>query len=174
MGKRYTKTGDKGKTSLLDGTVVSKHDIRVEAYGTIDELSSFIGMLRGQILEKKHIDSLLLIQEKLFTMGSILAANNNIDLKKTNLIITNDDVVFLEKEIDTMNETLEKLTAFIIPGGHSVVSYSHICRSITRRAERIVVALNEQSKVDSIIIQFLNRLSDYFFTLSRWAEKEYK
>ncbi len=174
MGKIYTKTGDKGKTSLLDGTIVSKHDIRVEAYGTVDELSSFIGMLRGQILDKKHLDSLLFIQEKLFTMGSILAANNNIDLEKKNLIITNDDVIFLEKEIDAMDETLEKLTAFIIPGGHPIVSYSHICRSITRRAERIVLALNEQSKVDSFIIQFLNRLSDYFFTLSRWAEKEYK
>jgi len=174
MSKVYTKKGDKGKTSLFDGTIVSKHDIRVEAYGTIDELSSFIGMLRGQISDKKHIESLFFIQGKLFTIGSILAANNNIDLKKKNLIISTDDVLFLEKEIDAMDETLEKLTAFIIPGGHPVVSYSHICRSITRRAERIVLALNEQSKVDSILIQFLNRLSDYFFILSRWAEKEYK
>jgi cob(I)alamin adenosyltransferase len=163
--KIYTKTGDKGQTSLLGGTRVSKDHIRIEGYGTVDELNSWIGLLRDQPIEKETIDSLLEIQDRLFTIGSLLAADAGLKMKIPG--IQSEDVPFLENEIDKMNATLPEMKSFILPGGHPVVSYCHIARCVCRRAERIVIRLSLQETVDGLIIIYLNRLSDYLFMLSR-------
>jgi cob(I)alamin adenosyltransferase len=165
--KIYTKTGDKGQTSLIGGTRVPKHHIRIEAYGTIDELNSWIGLLRDQQINEKSIKALLEIQDRLFTIGSLLAA----DPEKSRMklpSIDSDDITFLESEIDEMNATIPELKSFILPGGHPVVSYCHITRCVCRRAERLVVHLNEESTIDDKIIIYINRLSDYLFTLARF------
>jgi cob(I)alamin adenosyltransferase len=164
--KIYTKTGDKGQTSLLGGTRVPKHHIRIEAYGTVDELNSHIGLIRDQQIDAASIDLLIEIQDRLFTIGSILAS----DPEKSKVKIpelAESDIELLEKEIDKMNEDLPPMRFFILPGGHSTVSFCHIARCVCRRAERNVIHLSEQSPVPEIIIKYLNRLSDYLFVLSR-------
>jgi cob(I)alamin adenosyltransferase len=164
--KIYTKKGDAGKTSLIGGTRVSKNHIRIEAYGTVDELNSWLGLLRDEVKAQAAKDILILIQNKLFDMGSQLAADpehNKMKLPQ----LTEPDVVMLEKEIDKMNETLPPIKNFLLPGGHPVVSHCHIARCVCRRAERRVIHLAEESTADPMIIKYLNRLSDYLFVLSR-------
>jgi len=168
--KIYTKTGDLGQTSLIGGTKVYKSHLRIESYGTIDELNSFIGLIYDTIEDKncKHI--LREIQDRLFTIGSALACDPK---KETGMKIPdlkNEDVELLEKEIDRMNEVLPEMKNFILPGGHVTVSTIHIGRCICRRAERICVHLQlNDEEVSPLIIKYLNRLSDYLFMLSRYA-----
>ena len=169
--KIYTKTGDKGQTSLLGGTRVPKHHIRIESYGTVDELNSWIGLLRDQNIEKRSKDILLEIQDRLFTMGSSLAS----DPGKSKVKIpgfAEQDVSVLEKEINRMNESLPEMRFFVLPGGQSVVSYCHIARCVARRAERAVTQLAEKETVDPLIIIYLNRLSDFLFVMSRKLAKD--
>ena len=170
--KIYTKTGDKGTTLLIGGTRVPKHHIKIEAYGTIDELNSYLGLLRDKI-GKKYIKELVLIQNRLFTLGSFLA----LDLEKAKLAngkprldikpIAENDIVFLEQKIDEMETNLPAMTHFVLPGGHEQVSVCHICRTVCRRAERKVTYLSEIESVAEILIKYLNRLSDYLFVLAR-------
>jgi len=164
--KIYTKTGDKGTTALIGGTRVPKYHERIEVYGTIDELNAFIGLLRDQDIDHHSKEMLIEIQERLFTLESLVALDP--DKKMDSLPQLEDsDVVLLEKEIDKMNEQLPPLTAFILPGGHQVVSTTHICRTICRRAERLIIKLSKNSTVDEVSIRYLNRLSDYLFVLGR-------
>jgi cob(I)alamin adenosyltransferase len=171
--KIYTKTGDAGKTSLLGGSRVLKSDIRIAAYGNIDELNSFIGLLTDQY-ENIHSRAMLKeIQDRLFTIGSALACDphKEITLKIPDLL--EEDIQFLEKEIDRMNEVLPGMKSFILPGGHVVVSTAHICRCVCRRAERSVVRLDtEEPPGQPLILKYLNRLSDYLFVVSRYAARE--
>lgn len=164
--KIYTKKGDKGETSLLGGTVVAKSHLRIESYGTVDELNSWIGLIRDQEFDNHSKNILNHIQDRLFTLGSHLASD---PAKKGIKIpdIKEEDITLLEKEIDMMNETLPEMRNFILPGGHTTVSYCHIARCVCRRAERSTVRLNSEEKVEEIIIKYLNRLSDYLFVLSR-------
>lgn len=164
--KIYTKTGDKGHTSLIGGTRVPKFDIRIEAYGTVDELNSFIGLIRDQAIDKRSVDTLLEVQDRLFTIGSLLAADPEKN-KMTLPQIAENDIEFLEKEIDAMNEHLPEMKSFVLPGGHTTVSFCHIARCVCRRAERCVLRLNEEQPVSELIYKYLNRLSDYLFVLSR-------
>ncbi|MFP5471160.1 MAG: cob(I)yrinic acid a,c-diamide adenosyltransferase [Bacteroidia bacterium] len=169
--KIYTKTGDKGETSLFGGKRVPKYDARINAYGTSDELNSFIGLIRDQQIDAHYKDVLLTIQDKLFVLGATLAADpDKPKLKKPDLHL--EDVELLEKEIDQMNEHLPEMTHFILPGGHTTVSYCHIARCVCRRCERLVIELASQTEVDELIIQYLNRLSDYLFVLGRKLAKD--
>ncbi|MEO5642335.1 MAG: cob(I)yrinic acid a,c-diamide adenosyltransferase [Bacteroidia bacterium] len=164
--KIYTKTGDKGQTSLIGGTRVPKHHIRIEAYGTVDELNSWIGLLRDTIADT-HVKTILIeVQDRLFTIGSSLAA----DPEKSKMKLPElkeEDVTLLEKEIDAMDAVLAPMKSFVLPGGNEIVSHCHITRCICRRAERCVIHLTETSPVNETVIHYLNRLSDYLFTLSR-------
>ena len=164
--KIYTKTGDKGQTSLLGGTRVSKGHVRIEAYGTIDELNSWIGLLRDQEIKKSHKALLIEIQDRLFTIGSSLAADPR-KLKMKLPELTEDDTELLERAIDKMNLKLPEMRFFVLPGGHPLVSNCHIARCICRRAERNVLKLSDKEPVDPLIIKYLNRLSDYLFVLAR-------
>ena len=168
--KIYTKTGDKGKTSLIGGTKILKSDLRIETYGTIDELNSWIGFVNDAVNDFSANHTLKEIQDRLFTIGSSLACDPQ---KETKLIIPDlheTDLTMLEKEMDTMNETLPEMKHFILPGGHSAVSITHITRSICRRAERCVVNLQDhKGHVEPLIIKYLNRLSDYLFVLARYV-----
>ncbi|TWR29068.1 cob(I)yrinic acid a,c-diamide adenosyltransferase [Mucilaginibacter pallidiroseus] len=164
--KIYTKTGDKGYTSLIGGTRVPKHHIRIESYGTVDELNSYIGLIRDQPLNNSHKNTLLKIQDRLFTIGALLAA----DPEKSTMQIPhldNADIELLETEIDRMDDILPQLKHFILPGGNNTISYCHVARCVCRRAERLCVHLADESKVDERVIIYLNRLSDYLFTLAR-------
>jgi cob(I)alamin adenosyltransferase len=164
--KIYTKTGDKGYTSLIGGTRVPKHHLRIESYGTVDELNSYIGLIRDQDISANDKDLLKQIQDRLFTIGSSLAA----DPEKSRMVIPDlhpADIELLEKEMDRMNETLPELRHFILPGGSNAISYCHIARCVCRRAERLSVHLAEESTVDEKVNIYLNRLSDYLFTLAR-------
>lgn len=172
--KIYTKTGDKGETSLIGGTRLPKHHIRIEAYGTVDELNSFLGLIRDNIQEKELFDLLIAIQDRLFTIGSYLASDPEKDIKMKLPEINEEDVLILEKAIDKMNETLPEMKSFVLPGGHTVVSYCHVARCVCRRAERAVLKLAENEKVEEIIYKYLNRLSDYLFVLSRKLIVDFK
>jgi cob(I)alamin adenosyltransferase len=170
--KIYTKTGDKGETSLLGGTRVPKYHERIEAYGTIDELNSYIGLLRDQEIHIRHRKILLIIQDRLFTAESLLATDPLNEPAYALPQMHDEDIIMLEKEIDKMNELLAPLTSFILPGGHPAVSHAHIARCICRRAERLTIKLSTSSPVDMIIIRYLNRLSDFLFILARMLAKE--
>ena len=162
--KVYTKTGDKGETSLFGGKRVSKADPRIESYGTVDELNSWIGLIRDQDIYEGHINALLEIQDRLFTIGAELAADpDKPKLKKPDIL--ESDITYLEERIDNMEAGLEPMTTFVLPGGHTTVSYCHVARCVCRRAERLVVGLEED--VHELIPSYLNRLSDYLFVLSR-------
>jgi cob(I)alamin adenosyltransferase len=164
--KIYTKTGDKGQTSLIGGTRVAKHHLRIESYGTVDELNSYIGLIRDQGIAKKHKDLLKEIQDRLFTIGASLAADpEKSKMKIPDLHIA--DIELLEYEIDRMDGELPALRHFILPGGSNAVSFCHIARCVCRRAERLAVHLGEDSFVEEKVIMYLNRLSDYLFTLAR-------
>ncbi len=166
--KIYTKTGDKGTTSLLGGTRVSKAHIRVDAYGSIDELNAYIGWLRDLNPVQNVNETLLHIQRQLFTIGGILASAPDKNTKKQQMLSMDEkDVLLLEKEIDRMNESLPPQKHFILPGGHPVVSSCHIARNVCRRAERKAVLLHETEGVPELILEYLNRLSDYLFVLAR-------
>ncbi|WP_317898614.1 cob(I)yrinic acid a,c-diamide adenosyltransferase [Aurantibacillus circumpalustris] len=171
--KIYTKTGDKGLTSLIGGTRLPKHHIRIEAYGTVDELNSHIGLLRDITTDKTTSDLLIHIQDRLFTIGSHLAADP-VKSKMQLPPIFEEDVVMLEKAIDVIDKIVPEMKSFVLPGGHVHVSYCHIARCVCRRAERSVLRLAENELVDSIHIKYLNRLSDYLFMLSRWFTLELK
>jgi cob(I)alamin adenosyltransferase len=164
--KIYTKTGDKGQTSLIGGTRVPKHHIRIEAYGTVDELNSWIGLIRDQHIDELHRGILIEIQDRLFTIGSSLAS----DPEKAKMKIPDlkeEDITLLEQEIDKMNDELPEMRSFVLPGGHTTVSYCHIARCVCRRAERNTIHLSENEFVAELVIKYLNRLSDYLFVLSR-------
>ncbi len=163
--KIYTKTGDRGETSLFGGKRLPKNHLRIEAYGTVDELNSWIGLLRDNTEAQEPRELLKAIQDRLFTLGSNLASDPDKDMITPDIL--DSDIEKLEQAIDAMNETLPPLKNFILPGGHPTVSYSHIARCVCRRAERHVVALAQNEAVDTIIIRYLNRLSDYLFVLGR-------
>lgn len=171
--KIYTKTGDAGKTSLIGGTRVPKHHIRIEAYGTIDELNSHIGLIRDQSIDDHTKSILLEVQDRLFTIGSLLAADpekSKMKLPKIN----ESDIKLLENEIDTMNDALPEMRSFVLPGGHPIVSYCHIARCVCRRAERKTVLLSENSPTPEFVIKYINRLSDYLFVLCRKFSSDLK
>ena len=178
--KIYTKTGDQGKTSLFGGTRVKKSNLRIDAYGTVDELNSHIGLIRDQLEDKELIDDLIRIQSKLFTLGAMLATpldkeklKNGSDRLKIEKI-EEGEIQFLEKKMDLMDKTLEPMTHFILPGGHPVVSFCHIARCVCRRAERITVELADTETINIHILIYLNRLSDYLFVLARKLTKDNK
>lgn len=164
--KVYTKTGDKGQTSLFGGKRVPKHDIRIDAYGTVDELNSYIGLIRDQDIDLNSIKILIEVQDRLFTLGSILATEpGNTKVKVPQLFP--EDILLLENEMDKMNEHLPEMRSFVLPGGDTTVSYCHITRCVCRRAERLISHLSEIEEIDSLVLQYLNRLSDYLFVLGR-------
>ena len=167
--KIYTKTGDKGETGLFGGERVSKNSLRIEAYGTIDELNAFIGLAIIEVSDNSVKDLLQKIQNWLFSIGADLATPDNEKTKKLNVFRTTEEYyLYIEKEIDNYESKLDGLRNFILPGGTKGASLLHICRTITRRAERMVVALNSTVKIGNNIIIFLNRLSDLFFVLARF------
>jgi cob(I)alamin adenosyltransferase len=171
--KIYTKTGDKGTTALFGGTRVSKDHIRIDSYGTVDELNSYIGLIRDQEIDAHYKTILIEIQDRLFTVGAILATPPEKETLKNgqprlkNLGIVESDLLLLENEIDTMELALPPMTHFVLPGGHTTVSYCHIARCVCRRAERLAVHLNHDEPIEELTIQYLNRLSDYLFVLAR-------
>jgi cob(I)alamin adenosyltransferase len=170
--KIYTRTGDKGNTSLIGGTKVPKSHLRIEAYGTIDELNSYIGLCRDLIEEEATQNTLLEIQDRLFTIGSSLACDPKKEPRLRLPDLTDDDVLLIEEEIDRMNAVLPEMTSFILPGGNTTVSHIHIARCVCRRAERCCVRLELESlEVEPLIIKYLNRLSDYLFVLGRYVSQ---
>jgi cob(I)alamin adenosyltransferase len=170
--KIYTRTGDKGQTSLIGGTRVPKFHPRIEAYGTIDELNSYIGLIRDQDIDQHFRDVLLEIQDRLFTAESIIALDPQASVTIKLPALEESDITFLEHEIDYMNEVLPELKSFILPGGHPIVSYCHIARCICRRAERHTIRLSQSQPVEEKVIQYLNRLSDFLFVLARRLGKD--
>ena len=163
--KIYTKTGDEGMTSLYGGKRISKDDIRIEAYGTVDELNAHIGMLIASLPNDDQKELLFEIQKRLFTIGSILASDPSKELPTPDL--KEADITVLEDAMDNMDAVLEPLRNFVLPGGSKSNSTAHICRTVSRRAERRVISLSNHEEVASILIKYLNRLSDYFFILGR-------
>ena len=165
--KIYTKKGDKGTTALFGGKRLPKSHLKIDAYGTVDELNAYIGLVRDLITDKNINGLLIEVQDRLFTIGAHLAT----DIEKIDKLklpgLYSSDIDTLEQAIDKMNETVPPMRAFVLPGGHPTVSHCHIARCICRRAERKVVALNTQEPVNELILSYLNRLSDYLFVLSR-------
>ena len=176
--KVYTKTGDNGTTALFGGTRVPKDHVRIESYGTVDELNSYIGLIRDQEMKQHYKDILIEIQDRLFTVGAILATPPEKEVLKNgekrlqNLGIVESDIELLETEIDAMEDSLPKMTHFVLPGGHTTVSYCHIARCVCRRAERLAVHLSHNEPVVDTTIKYLNRLSDYLFVLARKLSKD--
>jgi cob(I)alamin adenosyltransferase len=168
--KIYTKTGDLGKTSLIGGTKVPKSHIRIESYGTVDELNSYIGAVNDLITDEHSKTILKEIQDRLFTIGSSLACDPDKETKLKIPDLKEEDINLLEKEIDAMNVTLPEMKSFILPGGHIAVSIIHIARTVCRRAERICVNMQQNDLfIEPIVIKYLNRLSDYLFVLARYV-----
>lgn len=171
--KVYTKTGDAGTTALFGGTRVPKHHIRIDSYGTVDELNSFIGLVRDQKIDVRSKETLMHIQNKLFTVGAVLATDpekmvlkngkERLNIPKINI----KDVELLESEMDWMDTELPQMTHFVLPGGHPTVSHCHVARTVCRRAERLATALYEMEPFDEHTLKYLNRLSDYLFVLAR-------
>src|SRR5450631_1661991 len=167
--KIYTKTGDAGRTSLIGGTKVRKNHARINAYGTVDELNAWIGLLGDQLSDTHSRDLLREIQDRLFTIGSALACDPHKEISMKIPDLKESDILLLEREMDVMNEKLPEMKSFILPGGHTTVSTAHICRTICRRAERITVELDALEPLGQpLIIKYLNRLSDYLFVLARY------
>ncbi len=169
----YTKTGDKGTTSLAGGQRVPKYDLRVECYGTIDELVSYLGLARDCFKSERLTNEVVRIQRILFNAESILSSESE-DVANKMPQVKDEDIIFLERRIDAMNQELPPLKAFLIPGGSRTSSHIHVARCICRRAERLCVRLNDEQAVNSNILMFLNRLSDYLFVLARYILKEKK
>ncbi|RWX02551.1 cob(I)yrinic acid a,c-diamide adenosyltransferase [Flavobacterium cerinum] len=178
--KVYTKTGDKGTTALFGGTRVPKHHIRIESYGTVDELNSHIGLIRDQDINPNYKKILERVQDRLFTLGAILATDPEKAILKNGKDrlnipkISEADIELLENEIDSMETELPPMTHFVLPGGHTTVSYCHIARCVCRRAERLSVHLNEIEPTDMMVLTYLNRLSDYLFVLARKLSHDLK
>jgi len=170
--KIYTKKGDSGTTQLIGGTRVPKSNVRIESYGTVDELNSFIGLVRDSVKDENTRTVLKTIQDRLFTIGSSLASDP-VKSRTEIPVLKEEDITLLENEIDKMNETLPELKSFLLPGGHPANSICHIARTVCRRAERQVVGLGEHDKVDPLVVKYLNRLSDYLFVLSRKISKDF-
>ena len=173
--KIYTKKGDTGNTSLIGGKIVKKHDLKVDAYGNIDELNSFLGLVRDLSNDKQVNNIIITIQKKLFSIGSMLALSDYKSISNINndkLIIKKTDIDFLENEIDEIDKNLSPISKFTIPGGHILISYLHIARCVCRRAERKISYVNEIDKLDPNIIAYINRLSDLLFILSRYYCKK--
>ncbi|NDW18367.1 cob(I)yrinic acid a,c-diamide adenosyltransferase [Dysgonomonas sp. 216] len=170
MGKSkiYTKTGDAGKTSLVGGKRVAKTHIRLEAYGTVDELNSFLGFLICEVETEEVAKVLSFVQHKLFNVGSYLATDTETTAVRDKSIIYDKDIAVLEREIDRMDSEVPPLKQFVLPGGSEAASRAHICRTVCRRAERCIHRINEISPVDEHVLMFMNRLSDYFFMLARY------
>jgi len=164
----YTKTGDDGTSGLIGGTRVKKYDLRLDSYGTIDELNSWIGLIRSKQIEDQVTDTLIEVQNKLFLIGSHLATDDSKSDLKDRLQFDTNVTKRLENEIDRMQEALPPLANFILPGGNELAGYTHIARTVCRRAERRVVELSEGIKIDNNIVVFINRLSDYLFVLARF------
>ncbi len=171
--KIYTRTGDEGMTALFGGTRVPKHHIRIQSYGTVDELNSWLGLIRDQNIDKAYKEVLMKVQKDLFTIGAILATDPEKAILKSGKErlnipkISAEDISFLEQEMDRMDEKLPEMTHFILPGGHPAVSYCHIARTVCRRAERMTVLLHEKQPFATEVLSYMNRLSDYLFVLSR-------
>ncbi|MEN9302587.1 MAG: hypothetical protein RL264_1016 [Bacteroidota bacterium] len=169
--KIYTKKGDTGTTGLIGGTRIPKHHLRIESYGTVDELNSYIGVVRDHEVSESTRNQLIEIQDRLFTIGSSLAADPEKskmkipDLKET-------DVELLEAWMDEMDASLPEMRFFVLPGGHKAVSFCHVTRCVCRRAERLAVHLSEDDFVEPLVLKYLNRLSDYLFVLSRKLTQE--
>ncbi len=176
--KIYTRTGDKGTTALFGGTRVPKHHRRIASYGTVDELNSWLGLIRDQSISETHKQDLAHIQEQLFTVGAILATDPEKAIlksgkKRLNIpFIQEEDIAWLEHQIDVMDASLPPMTHFILPGGHPTVSYCHIARTVCRRAERMTIQLYDNEPFDDRTLQYLNRLSDYLFVLARKLSQE--
>ena|SRR5690554_4434238 len=165
--KVYTKTGDRGETSLIGGKRVSKNDLRIDSYGTVDELNSWIGLLRDHDeIPEKQFEQLIEIQDRLFTIGSLLATQPDGTKMKLPLLYEGD-IEFLENAIDEMNENLPTMKHFVLPGGKKILSHCHVARCVCRRAERLAVGLNDDKEQYLIAMKYLNRLSDFLFVLSR-------
>lgn len=168
--KIYTKTGDLGKTSLIGGTKVPKSHLRIETYGTVDELNSNIGLVSDLLTDQHSKDILKEIQDRLFTIGSSLACDPEKEPLMKMPDLKESDIVLLEKEIDAMNDVLPPMKFFVLPGGHVAISTAHVTRCVCRRAERLCVNMQEHELfVDPLVIKYLNRLSDYLFVLSRYV-----
>lgn len=167
MAKIYTRGGDQGTTELFGGRRLSKSHMRIDSYGTVDELNSYLGLIGDLIPMEAKQQQIKLIQDILFTIGSNLASDPDKEMIVPD--VRDEDILMLEQAIDQMNEELPALRNFILPGGHPAVSHCHIARCVCRRAERLVVLLADESKVEAIIIKFLNRLSDYLFVLARFT-----
>ncbi|WP_282179558.1 cob(I)yrinic acid a,c-diamide adenosyltransferase [Maribacter stanieri] len=171
--KIYTKTGDDGTTGLFGGTRVAKHHIRIDSYGTVDELNSWLGLIRDQKIDPIYQQQLITIQEHLFTVGAILATDPEKEVLKNGkerlkiAKVGTTEIEFLETSIDQMDGQLPQMTHFILPGGHTTVSYCHIARTVCRRAERISTLLYQSEPFDKNVLSFINRLSDYLFVLAR-------
>ncbi|PIK20149.1 cob(I)yrinic acid a,c-diamide adenosyltransferase [Prevotella intermedia] len=168
MSKVYTKTGDKGTTSLIGGTRVKKSDIRIESYGTVDELNSFIGLLATYVDERETADLLAEIQNVLFNVGCNLAMGESFKKEIKESVVADALIEHVENAIDRMQAAIPELKSFVIPGGSRSASTAHVCRTVCRRAERLIIALDENSEVDRNLMAYVNRLSDYFFVLSRY------
>ena len=169
--KIYTKTGDKGTTGILGGTRLSKHHLRIDSYGTVDELNSYLGLIRDQPVCMDIQDEIVDIQNILFVIGSYLAS----DPTKSKVVIPElqvEEIEKLESSMDQMDAELPDMRNFILPGGHQSISFCHIARCVCRRAERLVTVLSDNEEVEPMILQYLNRLSDYLFVLSRWMTQE--
>ena len=171
--KIYTRKGDEGQTSLIGGTRVSKAHMRIDAYGTVDELDSYIGWLRDLSGQAVSAGVLIEIQDRLFTIGSLLASDP-VSSKMKLPELKESDVIFLEEEMDRLDKDLPEMKSFILPGGHQASSCAHVARCVCRRAERSVVLLSENDTVDPLVIKYLNRLSDYLFVLSRHLSAFFK
>jgi len=171
--KIYTKTGDAGTTSLFGGQRLLKSDLRIDAYGTVDELNAYMGLLRDQGVNSGRSEILVEIQDRLFTIGSILATEPGNEKVKIPAL-AEADIARLEQEIDAIDSQLPPMKFFVLPGGHPAVSFGHVARTVCRRAERLVIALHEKSPVDGLVIKYLNRLSDYLFMLCRAMAHELK
>ena len=178
--KIYTRSGDNGTTALFGGTRVAKHHIRINSYGTLDELNSWLGMLRDQGLDEHDSKFLISVQNNLFTLGAILATDpekSKLKSGKDRLnipLIQEEDIRELEVEMDRMNESLAPMTHFILPGGHPIVSTCHIARTVCRRAERMTSLLHEHEPVDEAVLSYINRLSDYLFVLARKLTNQFQ
>lgn len=165
--KIYTRTGDDGTTGLIGGSRVKKYDLRLEAYGTVDELNSYLGVVRS-FQTNGHADQILeQIQNKLFVIGAHLASDDSITLVKKQMPLGEKDILLLEKEMDKINEQLPELRNFILPGGCQATSFCHVSRTVCRRTERLIVELSEKTDIDPNLVKYINRLSDYLFVLSR-------
>lgn len=169
--KIYTKTGDKGTTSLIGGTKVLKNDLRIDAYGNVDELNSYIGLVIELIKDQPSIEALREIQDRLFTIGSLLACDPEKDIRMQIPGLFENDITVLEQWIDKMNEELPEMKSFILPGGCQSAATLHIARCVCRRTERVVVSLSASQELPDHVLIYLNRLSDYLFVLSRLIAK---